>query len=160
PIATRVPGTHICEHLPLMAQRADRYAIVRSVTHPGTNHSSSAYHMLTGHIHFNPGPLRSPSPNDRPSMASAVARFGRNPNDIAPCVSRPWTLYEDDGSEVAGQGAGILGQRFAPFHVTGDPTRPDFSIETLTLSDEMRGQRLGGRVDLRAALDQEAARTG
>jgi hypothetical protein len=86
-----------------------------------------------------------------------VARFGRQPRDLPPSVTLPWGLYEDDGSEVAGQGAGILGRRFAPFHVTGDPTRPDFSIDTLMLSDEMRGQRLGSRVRLRAALDQQAA---
>jgi hypothetical protein len=160
PIATSVPGTRICEHLPQMARRADRYAIVRSVTHPGTNHSSSAYHMLTGHIHFNPGPLRKPSPHDFPSIASAVARFGRQPRDMPAAVSFPWGLYEDDGGDVAGQFPGILGQRYAPFHVTGDPTRPDFSIDTLTLPVEMRGPRLGGRLQLRTALDQRAEQAG
>src|SRR5262245_47282447 len=44
PIATRVPGTRICEHLPRLAAMADRYAIVRSVTHTGVNHGTSAYH--------------------------------------------------------------------------------------------------------------------
>src|SRR5437763_791228 len=33
PIATRVPGTLISEHLPLLAAVADRYAILRSVNH-------------------------------------------------------------------------------------------------------------------------------
>src|SRR5213594_1632134 len=33
PIATNVPGIRICEHFPRMAQRADRYAILRSVYH-------------------------------------------------------------------------------------------------------------------------------
>src|SRR5262245_19451834 len=32
PIATRIPGTQICEHLPLLAERADRFAIVRSAS--------------------------------------------------------------------------------------------------------------------------------
>src|SRR5262249_25347512 len=35
PIDTNVPGIRICEHLPLLARRADRYAILRSVTHAG-----------------------------------------------------------------------------------------------------------------------------
>jgi hypothetical protein len=143
-----------------MAERTDRYAIVRSVTHPGTNHSSSAYHMLTGHIHFNPGPLRRPSPNDYPSIASAVARFGRQPKEMPPCVTLPWGLYEDDGSDVAGQGAGILGQRFAPFQVTGDPTRPDFSIDTLTLPVDMNNRRFQHRLGLRDALDLHADHIG
>ena len=30
PISTRVPGVQICELLPLMAQQAERYAIIRS----------------------------------------------------------------------------------------------------------------------------------
>src|SRR5215472_988978 len=30
PIATSVPGTRICEHLPRLARLADRYAILRS----------------------------------------------------------------------------------------------------------------------------------
>lgn len=160
PIATNVTGTRICEHLPLMARRADAYAIVRSMTHPGTNHSSSAYHMLTGHIHFNPGPLRKPTPQDYPSIASAVACFGRQPKDMPPSISFPWGLYEDDGGDVAGQFPGILGQRCASFHVTGDPTRPDFSIDTLTMPDGMTGPRIDARNQLRRALDQHGEQIG
>src|SRR5688572_1975107 len=55
PIATAVPGTHVCEHLPRLAARTDRYTIVRSLAHTGVNHGTSAYHMLTGHIHSSPG---------------------------------------------------------------------------------------------------------
>ena len=77
PIATKVPGTHICEHLPKLAQMADRYAILRSVTHTGTNHGTSAYHMLTGHIHFSPGTLRHPTPNDYPSVGCAAGELDR-----------------------------------------------------------------------------------
>jgi hypothetical protein len=160
PIATRVPGTRISEHLPRMAEYTDRYAIIRSMTHPGTNHSSSAYHMLTGHIHFNPGPIRRPSPYDYPSIASAVARFGRQPEGMPPSVSLPWGLFEDDGSDVAGQGAGILGQRYAPFHMVGDPTRSDFSIDTLTLPRDVAAQRFQGRVDLRTVFHSPSQGAG
>src|SRR5262245_53234203 len=55
PAATSVPGTLISEHLPRLARLAHRYAIIRSVTHTGINHGTSAYHMMTGHIHFTPG---------------------------------------------------------------------------------------------------------
>src|SRR5262245_32605433 len=34
PIATRSPGVSICEHLPLLAARSDKWALVRSLTHP------------------------------------------------------------------------------------------------------------------------------
>src|SRR5262245_32335357 len=33
PIATRVPGIQLCEHLPLMAARMDKFCLVRSMTH-------------------------------------------------------------------------------------------------------------------------------
>src|SRR4051812_17665836 len=33
PIKTNVPGIEICEHLPKLARMADRYSLVRSVTH-------------------------------------------------------------------------------------------------------------------------------
>src|SRR5438270_642961 len=41
PIDTRVPGVEICEHMPLLAERADKYAVVRSLTHTGVNHGTS-----------------------------------------------------------------------------------------------------------------------
>jgi hypothetical protein len=89
PIATRVTGIRVCEHLPLLANMADRYAILRSVTHTGVNHGTSAYHMLTGHIHATPGTLRHPTPNDFPSVGCAVSRFGRQPKDLPAYVALP-----------------------------------------------------------------------
>jgi Protein of unknown function (DUF1501) len=157
-IATTVPGTRICEHLPLLAGMADRYAIVRSVTHTGVNHGTSAYHMLTGHIHATPGTLRHPTPNDFPSVGCAAARFGRQPKDLPAYVALPSVLYDGDGGEVPGQGPGLLGQRYAPFLVKGDPTRPDFSIKTLTLPAELDAGRFRGRVDLQTALGKRAER--
>ena len=38
PIATRTAGVHICEHLPLLAARSDKWALVRSLTHPYNEH--------------------------------------------------------------------------------------------------------------------------
>jgi hypothetical protein len=153
PIATRTPGLRICEHLPRLARLSDRYAIVRSLTHTGVNHGTSAYHMLTGRIHFSPGTLRHPSPDDHPSLGSTVSRFGRSSAHLPPAVSLPSVLYDGDGGEVPGQGPGMLGSRFGPFRVLGDPTRPDFSLETLRLPDGVNPGRLAARGDLRAALE-------
>src|SRR4051794_23716763 len=46
-IATPVAGLRVCEHLPRIARRMDRLALVRSVTSDDANHNSS--HVLTGH---------------------------------------------------------------------------------------------------------------
>jgi hypothetical protein len=160
PIAARVSGLRICEHLPRLAALADRYAVLRSVTHTGTNHGTSAYHMLTGRIHPSPGTLRHPTPDDHPSVGCAAARFGRQPRDLPAHVALPSVLHDGDGGEVPGQGPGLLGQRCAPFLVNADPTRPDFSLDTLTLPAEVDERRLGERVGLREALDRRADQAG
>jgi hypothetical protein len=137
---------------------ADRYAILRSVTHTGTNHGTSAYHMLTGHIHFTPGTLRHPTPNDYPSVGCSASQFVRAPKELPTYVALPGVIVDGDGGEVPGQGPGFLGQRHAPFRAVGDPTEPGFSIDTLKLPGDIDARRLRGRIGLQAALDREAER--
>ena len=43
PIDTKVPGLQICEHLPMLAQRADRLAVIRSMTHDDVDHTSATH---------------------------------------------------------------------------------------------------------------------
>src|SRR5262245_49336654 len=50
PIATRVPGLRICEHLPRLAGMAQRFALVRSVSYPNHNHTPMIYYTLTGRM--------------------------------------------------------------------------------------------------------------
>src|SRR5262249_33863146 len=49
PIATKVAGLSICEHLPRLAARADKYALVRSLSHRENNHLVATHHVLTGY---------------------------------------------------------------------------------------------------------------
>src|SRR5579872_2619382 len=51
PAPTCVPGIAITEHLPRLAALADKYAIVRSVTHRDNDHAIGAYLALTGYSH-------------------------------------------------------------------------------------------------------------
>jgi hypothetical protein len=55
PIATKTPGLQICEHLPLLAQRSDKWALVRSFAHPYPLHSQGHTAMLTGRTMMPPG---------------------------------------------------------------------------------------------------------
>ena len=50
PISTVVPGMQISEHLPMLAQRAERLAILRSLTYPNNDHPYMTYHTLTGRV--------------------------------------------------------------------------------------------------------------
>ena len=160
PIATNVSGISICEHLPLLARQADKYAILRSVTHPGVNHGTSAYHMLTGHMHKSPGTLRHPAPDDMPSLGSAVARFHPRETDLPRFVALPAVIKDGDGGDVPGQGAGVLGASCDPFLVNGDLTRPTFSIPILTLPADVAAPRLGRRAELHALIDRHAEHLG
>src|SRR5262245_58996404 len=49
PIRTSVPGIDICEHLPRLAQMADRFALVRSLRHNRGEHSGGTHRFLTGY---------------------------------------------------------------------------------------------------------------
>ena len=49
PLATKVPGIVVCEHMPRLAARADKYALVRSLAHRENNHLVATHHVLTGY---------------------------------------------------------------------------------------------------------------
>src|SRR2546421_3536156 len=49
PIPTNVPGLEICEHLPRTAKLADKYVVIRSMTHKASAHGAALTLMLTGH---------------------------------------------------------------------------------------------------------------
>jgi hypothetical protein len=157
PIDTSVPGFQICEHLPLMAQRAHRYTIIRSLTHTGINHGTSAYHMLTGHVHSSPGTLRHPTKFDMPNIGCNAARFLEHPDDLPALVQMPAIINDGDALPVPGQEPGILGEKHVPFRVLGDLTQRDFQVPSLQLVAGLSPGRLERRVELREAIDGHLA---
>src|SRR3954468_4994198 len=56
PIPTNVAGIQIGEHLPLSAKQMDKFAILRSVTHPDAGHESASHYLLTGYRPANENP--------------------------------------------------------------------------------------------------------
>ena len=48
PVPTRVPGLQVCEHLPLLAARAHKLTLLRSLTHWSNEHNEAHTIMLTG----------------------------------------------------------------------------------------------------------------
>jgi hypothetical protein len=48
PIATNVSGIEIGELLPLLAKQADKYSIIRSMTHGNNGHETASYMVQTG----------------------------------------------------------------------------------------------------------------
>src|SRR5262245_49767340 len=48
PVATRIPGIPICELLPRLGSLADRYCLVRSLTHSDGGHEGAMHICLSG----------------------------------------------------------------------------------------------------------------
>src|SRR5712692_4585102 len=82
PIASSVPGLQVCEHLPRLARRAHRLALIRSMTHNDVDHTSATHFLLTG----KPAP-RGPLSDDWPSYGAILARLGRGRGPLPPFIS-------------------------------------------------------------------------
>jgi hypothetical protein len=146
PVETNVSGIQICEHYREMAKIADKFAILRSVTHPGIDHSTSAYEMLTGRRHPNPGERRDPGPDDFPHLGAVLARYHAVQRPVPPFVAMPETFYITGGApQIPGQTGGFMGRQYDPFRITGDFSKPSFRVPDITLPDDVNEQRFSRR---------------
>ena len=53
---------------------ADRFAVVRSLSHPITAHNPATYYTLTGHIPVRMSELATPERNDHPALGAVLAK--------------------------------------------------------------------------------------
>jgi hypothetical protein len=130
PIATRVPGTSISEHLPRLAAVAGRYAILRSVSHPDNDHAVGTYLALTGYPHPRSRPLGvepAASPLDMPSLGSVVSKLRPPGRPIFPYITLS-ILSHFGNHDGMGQGAGCLGKVYDPFTVPDGAKDPGESV--------------------------------
>jgi hypothetical protein len=159
-IATRLPGIRFSEHLPQLAQRADRLAVVRSLSHDNNDHPFMAYYTLTGRISSVPlgaNTVLPPSRNDDPHIGSIVAKFKHANSHVPGYVAMPELTVRMSPEPVAGGGrAGYLGPRYDPLPLNDDPSRP---IQSLAPPTGMSAARFEGRQELLAVLDGRTLRT-
>src|SRR5205807_8404059 len=118
PIDTATPGMQICEHLPALARRSDKFALLRSFSHASNDHSFGHHMMLTGNderpVGFDPN---RPTPNDLPSMAAMVGYLARDRESaqdrgatVPASVILPHPLIHRTGRAIPGQMAGRMDQ--------------------------------------------------
>jgi hypothetical protein len=119
PIATRTPGVEICEHLPLLAQRSGRFALVRSMSTNSNGHEEACHMLLTGRLDFPPGftVSRAPSPNEWPSLGAQVTYATRGRKALPPAVVLPQPSVNEAGKVRPGQYAGRLGPDYDAWHL-------------------------------------------
>ncbi len=151
PTATSVPGIHISEHFPRLAQRVHHLAIIRSMTHTDVNHTSATHYLLTGHA--------PPSDGDRrrqwPHFGAVLARL-RGQTGVLPSFIQMRPKLDNDVprfvEESQGQGAGWLGPAYDPWTLDARPDQPDFEVAPLRLQAELSIERLEERDRLRRRL--------
>ena len=152
PIATNVPGIYICEHMPLLARRVDKLAIVRSMTHNNADHTTATHFVLTGH----PPPATPSRSAESPQVGAVLARLGRGAGALPPFVSMRPDLRNDVPRFVEqsqGQFAGWLGPRYDPFIIDHDPSRADYKVGEFLPLPEIAATRIASRRELLASLD-------
>jgi Protein of unknown function (DUF1501) len=155
PIATSVPGTQVCEHLPLTAREMHRLAQVRSVRHTETVHDPAVYQMLTGRKHISSAGDLTVQPTDFPQMGTAFGKVDLRPAVMPKVIELPETMRM--GARILpGQNAGFLGATFDPFRVTLTPDAravpPEFAPR-----DDTPPERLARRSSLLRQLDRQLA---
>jgi hypothetical protein len=157
PIATSIPGFHVCEHLPRLAARTHQYALVRSLSHRDNNHLMSTHHVLTGMPQ--PGGFfdKVASRDDWPCYSSALAYLRPRHDGIPSGVNLPTFLMEGPLT-WPGQHAGLLGPKYDPWQITADPARPDFRVDALTLAPGIDVGRLEKRHSLLEEINLEQRR--
>jgi hypothetical protein len=133
PIPTNVDGIVIGELLPLLAKQADKYSIVRSMTHAINAHETASYMVQTGR-----------KPGERlvfPGVGAVVSLFKGYNAGYRGLIPPYVVLTELQGrfSEV-----GFLGPRYAPFATGGDPQQPQFLVQGIVaqgISDQRQRDR-------------------
>ncbi len=156
-IPTRVAGSRFSEHLPHLAARADRFALVRTLSHREFNHLVACHHMMTGHPQ--PGAFfdKVASRDDWPCFAGGLDYLRPRNDGIPSGVNLP-TYFMEGALTWPGQHAGILGPRHDPWQITRDPNRPDFRVDSLQLAQGLEVERLNDRRALVAQVDRQQAR--
>jgi Protein of unknown function (DUF1501) len=168
-IDTVVPGLRLSELLPLTSLHADKYKIVRSVTHEASVHTTAVYTMLTGTMHQTPtvDQLRI-TPQDHPHLGSIIAKYlaGRDLSSLKPqapslkphvppfaCLPSLFQAPPVDGI-WPGQNGGFLGRRFDPLVIPGDKGSARFKLSSIELPTEVSADRLSSRRTLLTQLDR------
>ncbi|MCI0360274.1 MAG: DUF1501 domain-containing protein [Planctomycetaceae bacterium] len=108
PIRTSVPGMEINEHLPLLANLAEKFTLVRSLHHERNEHSGGTHRFLTGYA------SRAANLNDAefPEIGSIVSRHLSSTSDVPPFVAN---------TKLYGSGPAYLGPAYAPYMPNPNP---------------------------------------
>lgn len=144
-LQTNVPGTLVGGLYNRVSQLADKYTIIRTLSHRSADHADACHQVMTGIPH---PPAANGAPAIEPGIGSMVARHrGVTDAQGMPTYATTDHLYAD--------GPAWMGRAFTPFHVRGDAVG--------NMMPRLNQERLGDRRSLLRsfdALDRAIDRTG
>ena len=148
PIATSVPGMHVCELLPGLARRANRFALLRALHHESNDHGVAGTIALTGSIAGAVGLGGAANTQAaRPSTGAIVGRLHRgSPGSLPPYVILGNPLHQGLKRAV-GEGSGSMGSTYEPFRLDYEPGI-GLKLPDAALPDGVSASRLNARWDL------------
>lgn len=154
PVSTSVPGIQMCEHLPLLGQQMNRLCLLRSMRHRMPVHGPACSEIYSGRPYFGPPTTDQATPQDWPSIASMVHRFGKENGGLPHSIVLPWyTQFVGQDRRIAGQTGGRMGEQFNPFLVEGNPKSADFRVQGLQRPLDVSSARFEQRRRLREQLN-------
>ena len=115
-IPTKVDGIQLGSLFPKLAQQADKYSLIRSMTHGNNGHETAAYLMQTGHL-----------PGGRLAYPSMGAIFTFFKKDQYKGLIPPYVVMLEAAGRFSEEG--FLGPGYKPFATGGDPNAARFEVQ-------------------------------
>src|SRR5579872_6854366 len=150
PISTSVPGTQVCEFLPRLAARADKYCLLRTLHHTSNDHDAGMHMFLSG---------RAVPAADSPALGAIASRLRPATRNFPAYV---WIQELEFQGFISSRytSGGHLGYSHAPFVIgrgTENFSNPAFQVSALDLPAGVNDARLAAR---RRLLDSVVAGRG
>ncbi len=115
-LSTNVDGIQLSEWFPKLAKQADKYSLIRSMTHRNNGHETAAYLMQTAHL-----------PGERLAYPSIGAVFALFKSPQYKGLIPPYVVLTQPQGRFSEEG--FLGPRMKPFATGGDPNGNRFEVE-------------------------------
>ena len=155
PIKTSASGIEIGHVLPKIARKMHHVALIRSLTlgAEDDNHEIGHQKMLAGLKKRVAGAGIHDSRKDWPSLGSVVSALKPVATGLPCSIHLPIRMH-NQGMPFSGETAGMLGGKFDPWLVQGDPNQPSFRVPDLMPLAGMTLDRISQRRQLLAEVDQ------
>lgn len=155
PIKTSAPGVEIGQVLPKIARQMHHVALIRSLTlgAEDDNHEIGHQKMLAGLKTRVPGAAIHDSRKDWPSLGSVIAALKPVASGL-PCTIHMPIRMTNNGMPFSGESAGMLGGKYDPWLISGDPNSDAFRVPDLMPMAGMTLDRIADRHRLLAEVDR------